>query len=239
MIDRPAGKPRVFEHICESVRQQLSSGSLVPGDKLPPEREMAVRFGVGRTAVREALRALETSGLIALQKGSQGGAVILPANPNLARSFSDMLHHGSTSFDHFAEARVLIQDVIVRLAVARATEADFIALEADTAALERDDHPEGFAYRVAFYSILAKATRNSVLRTLVDAFTEVIQDVNVRFNPGRRTAYLVETRTRFVQHLRNRDEDAAVAEMTAHLARLHDHIRASMAEDQASGGAPG
>jgi len=61
---------RLFEEICDQVRSRLSQGRIRPGDKLPPERTLADQFGVSRAAVREALRALEVSGLIELRKGA-------------------------------------------------------------------------------------------------------------------------------------------------------------------------
>ncbi|WP_198161318.1 FadR/GntR family transcriptional regulator, partial [Variovorax sp. WDL1] len=63
---------RVFEEICAQIRKRLASGVLKPGDKLPAERDLAVEFKVSRPAVREALRTLEISGVVSLQKGVKG-----------------------------------------------------------------------------------------------------------------------------------------------------------------------
>src|SRR5258708_20009789 len=87
----PIKPKRVFEEICERIRNELSSGALRPGDKLPPERELAEQFGVSRTAVREAFRSLERSGLIGLQKGAKGGAFILQSNPTVHQPPYDIL----------------------------------------------------------------------------------------------------------------------------------------------------
>src|SRR3982751_343053 len=67
---------RTFEEVAAQVRGMLFDGSLRPGDRLPPERELAVTLGVGRPALREALRALEVGGLLELRKGKTGGAFI-------------------------------------------------------------------------------------------------------------------------------------------------------------------
>src|SRR5215468_2046364 len=72
----PVQTTRVFEEIASQVRSQLATGRLRPGDRLPSERDLAQQLGVGRNSVREALRALEVSGILRLHKGGAGGAFI-------------------------------------------------------------------------------------------------------------------------------------------------------------------
>ena len=73
---RPIHTRRAFEEICERIREQLALGVLKPGDKLPPERDLAQQLGVSRNVLREALRSLEMAGVLRLQKGVKGGAFI-------------------------------------------------------------------------------------------------------------------------------------------------------------------
>ena len=61
---KPIKTQRAFEAVCDQVRQMVADGTLKAGDKLPAERELAVRFQISRNAVREALRSLEMSGII-------------------------------------------------------------------------------------------------------------------------------------------------------------------------------
>src|SRR5690606_8735266 len=67
---------RSFENVVDQIRALIGSGQLREGDRLPPERELAAQFGVGRNTLREALRALENSGVLTLRKGVNGGAFI-------------------------------------------------------------------------------------------------------------------------------------------------------------------
>ena len=131
---RPAFGPvktrRVFEEICDQIRREVAAGTLRPGDKLPAERELALQFGASRTAVREALRSLEIAGVVGLQKGVKGGAFILDGNPTaVTQSIHDMLALGRISLDNLTEARMLTEQVVIRLACERATEEDFDALD--------------------------------------------------------------------------------------------------------------
>jgi GntR family transcriptional repressor for pyruvate dehydrogenase complex len=223
----PIKPKRVFEEICERIRNELSSGALRPGDKLPPERELAEQFGVSRTAVREAFRSLERSGLIGLQKGAKGGAFILEGNPTVQQSLEDMVSVGHISLGDLTEARVLIQDAIVRLACRRATEADFAALEADIDLTEeltlQGRLRERLDASINFHKVLARTTKNQVMIITIDALTYILRVVINKLGPHPRLD-LVESRRKFLKHLRARDAEAAVAEMTDHLTKLHQHL---------------
>ena len=89
MADQPLTSPsfapihtrRAFEEICQRIRDQLSAGLLKPGDKLPAERDLAQLLGVGRNALREALRSLEIAGIVRLQKGVKSAPSFARATP--------------------------------------------------------------------------------------------------------------------------------------------------------------
>ena len=230
-VEKPEFEPikpkRVFEEICDRIRERIAAGTLGPGDKLPPERELAEQFGVSRTAVREALRSLEISGLVGLQKGAKGGATILDGNPTVTRSLQDMISLGRISLNDLTEARMLIGQDIVRLACARAEESDFQALEADiekVAALSRTGHlRDRLDHSIEFYRILAESTQNQVMIIVIDALTHILRLVVSQVGPDPKHD-LVEHRRRFLAHLRAGDADLAAAEMNAHLTSLHDHL---------------
>ena len=239
----PIKPKRVFEVICDRIREELTSGTLRPGDKLPPERELAEQFGVSRTAVREALRSLEISGLVGLQKGAKGGATILEGNPTVTRSLQDMVSLGRISLTDLTEARMLIQEDIVRLACERATEADFAALEADIDRVEELTRSgqlrDRLNYSIDFYKVLAESTQNQVMIIVIDALTYILRLLVSQLGPDPKHD-LVETRRRFMTHLRARDADAASREMTEHLNSLHDHLTRAQRRQaaQTKGGGP-
>ena len=109
----PIHTRRAFEEICQRIRDQLGAGQLKPGDKLPAERELALQLGVGRNALREALRSLEIAGIVRLQKGVKGGAFIREGNTGqMNQVMQDMLSLGSITVEELTEARVHIQDLV-------------------------------------------------------------------------------------------------------------------------------
>jgi DNA-binding FadR family transcriptional regulator len=73
----PISTQNAFEAVFEQVRTAVDLALLVPGDRLPPERELAAMFDVSRPTVREALRVLAMSGYVGIRRGSAGGAYVL------------------------------------------------------------------------------------------------------------------------------------------------------------------
>lgn len=238
----PIQTRRTFEEICQRIRARISAGELKPGDKLPAERELAQQLGVGRNALREALRSLEIAGLIELRKGVKGGAFIRTGDPaRMDAVVQDMFSLGSITVSELSEARMHVQDLVVRLVCERATEEDLRALEACIDRTEATTKSGQFLERVEcsreFYRLLAAATRNAVLAMMVQSVTEILmQFVYARVaSGGKPHPRLVETRRRFVAALRARDADLAARLMRTHLEAIH-RMLASWRVDKAPAG---
>ena len=75
-LRRRARSGRVSETIARRIKKQISTGALLPGEKLPAERDMTQRFRTSRVSVREAYRSLEELGLLTIRRGAEGGAFI-------------------------------------------------------------------------------------------------------------------------------------------------------------------
>jgi GntR family transcriptional repressor for pyruvate dehydrogenase complex len=227
----PAKRRRAFEVICERIRGELASGALKVGDKLPAERELAADYQVSRSALREALRSLEVAGIIRNVKGVKGGAFIQAADPErIVQAMQDYVHLGDVSLDELTEARLAIQDIIVRLACERADEADLAELEAIA---ERTREESGVEIRyqcaVAYYAVLARATRNRMFGIFVESLSAILHQF-VR-GPGYEVLQsdLIDSRFALIRHLRAHDADAAAAEMRKHLELVHRHVRKNVA----------
>jgi DNA-binding FadR family transcriptional regulator len=217
---------RAFEEICHRIRVKLASGALRPGDKLPPERELALQFGVSRHALREALRSLENAGVVMLERGPRGGAFICTGDTgSLTQAMRDMVSLGTLTLPELTEARVYLLDGVVRLACERADAENLAAIDANVertaAAVKALDYDRWLESVLEFYLLLASATKNQVMRVLVESMSAIVEHlmINMRYPPE----LLLESRRRFARHLRARDSDAAAEEMKAHLTRMRDH----------------
>ncbi len=225
---------RTFEGVCDSIRAAMAAGQLKPGDKLPPEREMAAQFQVGRNAVREALRTLEMAGVVRLEKGRAGGAYICPANARrVTVAMRDLLDFGSISLDEITESRTMMMDMVTRLACERLTSADLEVLEANVNETEAATNAGLLDRRAeliaAFYAYLAGISGNRVLVVMTTALSEIVRRfLDSAVMRGRPLESLVPSRRRFLVHLRARDADNASAELRQHLITTHKVIQRAM-----------
>jgi GntR family transcriptional regulator, transcriptional repressor for pyruvate dehydrogenase complex len=223
---------RAFDTICQTIRDLLANGSLKPGDKLPAERQLAEQFGVGRSALREALRTLEATGVLTLKKGAHGGAFIREGDPSrVTQVIQDLLHLGSISLENLTEARIVIQESIIRLACERATPADLAALDMCIDREEQLTIERKFSERLnvsmEFYELLAAAAHNPVLSITVDAMTKILLSVlRILHSTGvsKPNSNLMPARRAFMVKLHARDAVGAAAVLKAHLISVHQQL---------------
>lgn len=231
---------RTFEEVTAQVREMLFDGSLRPGDRLPAERDLARTLGIGRPALREALRSLEANGLIELRRGKNGGVVISGGKPSVvSEGMSDLLRLGRIPVEELFEARRWIQMALVRVACHSATDDDIRRLRENVAHGEKLHHEgrdqERIAVNIEFHSILAEATRNQVamivVRGLTDALRTLISEVGSDPVPS-----LFRDRRAVIKALEARDENAAAKAMEKLLHTTEQSYK-RLAEKRASGGA--
>jgi len=222
---KPARPRRAFDEIIDQIRDLVRSGELRPGDRLPAERMLAEQFAVSRNTVREALRMLEISGLIELRRGATGGAFIAQSDSGrVATTMSDMLELSVLSLSDLTEARVWLETIVVRVACERMTSEHLERLEANLAEVARlsDEHDweKKAVANIQFHNLLAEATENPVMISIMQVIMQVMEKVVLTFGPTENDTVL-RSRKRLMKHLRAGDADAAVAEMEKALKRLH------------------
>jgi GntR family transcriptional regulator, transcriptional repressor for pyruvate dehydrogenase complex len=215
---------RISETIVAQVRQLMRQGQLRPGDRLPAERDLCEQFGVSRVTVREALRMLESSGLVEIRVGARGGAfVTAPTSDHIGDGLADMLSLSVISASDVTEVRVILEVGIVPLLVERATEQDLDDLErmcqaARDALRSGDDTMDMSA---EFHVRIARATHNHALALLVESFRGPIL---MSLEEAKATAPEMgilgtEEHEQFVAAVRKRDAHKATRIMRDHLYR--------------------
>jgi DNA-binding FadR family transcriptional regulator len=221
---RPIERRRASDEVAIRIRELLGSGKLVPGDRLPAERDLAQQLGVGRGALREALRSLEESGLLRRKPGKAGGSFVAEGDlGSVAGPMADLIRLGGVTPLDVTEARLLIEEVVVRLACVRATDEDLDVLERMVeeakALYERGLMTEKTHRNIEFYEVLAESTKNPVIAIIMRSITAVLRQVSevIGSHPGRS---IILSHQRLLRALRRRDQEAAVAETRKNLVKV-------------------
>jgi GntR family transcriptional regulator, transcriptional repressor for pyruvate dehydrogenase complex len=178
----PAQRVRSFDHIVDQIRDAISSGGITPGERLPSERDLGVAFGVSRTTLREALRALEAQGVIEIRTGSRGGAFVAEPSADLvAGALGNLLRFRSATARELAEFRVPFEAENAAWAARRADPAALAELEhivGDVHVRASDESlpwPDVAALEVRFHDAVARATGNSVRAAIMSAILDALQ----------------------------------------------------------------
>lgn len=161
-VESPADK------IIRQLKQLISSGQLKPGDKLPPERILAERFGVGRSYVREAILKLEFYGL--LKTSPQSGTYVAGLSIKILESLlGDVINLNKDDFGALIEARYFMELNSIKLAAQRRTEDDLAEIEAALIDHERKASKglNAFEEDMVFHIKIAAATKNQVIESMM------------------------------------------------------------------------
>jgi GntR family transcriptional regulator, transcriptional repressor for pyruvate dehydrogenase complex len=225
---RPIKTRRIFEEICDSIREKLVGGELKAGDRLPSERELSEMFNVSRVALREAIRSLENAGIVELRKGSKGGAFITKSGVGqVTRTFRDMLDFGGVSLATLLEARLLVMDAVVRVACERASAADIEKLSrnvAETVELTRQGRYEERTLKaVEFSTLLANSTGNQVMSAILEAMASVIRRFVLIAGPPAHDP-VIASRLQLIEQIKAKDTEGACETMRSYLTKLNGHL---------------
>ncbi|KKM11164.1 GntR family transcriptional regulator [Clostridiales bacterium PH28_bin88] len=160
---------RIYENIAEQVKALIAAGNLTPGDKLPPERELAEQLQVSRTSVREALCALDMAGIIEVRPG-EGAFVRRVEKDSIIEPLSFILLLEKDKVREILEVRKALEVESVGLATERATDEHFSKIEAFLAEMEEDllTGNTGERADLKFHYSIAEATGNTLLIRLMN-----------------------------------------------------------------------
>lgn len=220
--------PAAHEMVLAHVEERLTSGEWRPGDRLPPERELAATLGASRQAVREALRVLQAQGVIRSQvgTGADSGTVVVPA-PARALGRVLALHLAVDSFpvDDVTEARVMFERFSAGLAARRRSSSDLLEWTAALDVMDDDLDPAAFSDAdIAFHVAIAAAAGNRLVGELTRAIRESVRGMLLDAMQAQGDWPALRERLR-AEH---REIHAALADGDETLAadRIEAHIRA-------------
>jgi len=216
-VENPSDK------IIRQIRALISSGQLNPGDKLPPERKLAEKFGVGRSVVRDAIRKLEFYGIVKTQP--QSGTVIAGMGiVALEGLIADVLNLEQSEFHSLVETRVLLEVNAAGRAAERRTSNDIVVLTNALSAYENKlaEGESAVEEDLLFHIKIAEASRNPVLKSLMLIITPDIVKNFTELNicSDTRNNRTIEEHREILDCIVRQDSQAAEQAMNKHLKDL-------------------
>jgi GntR family transcriptional repressor for pyruvate dehydrogenase complex len=214
-------EPTLANRITVELENMIAANHLQPGDRLPSERELARQFGVSRTVIREAVRALVAKSLLEVQSGS-GTVVRSPSIESVSKSVSMLLRSGGLPVDYgkVNEVRRLLELEIAGLAAQRRTQEDLLKLESIVREMRNIQHNrERFAQNdVAFHIALAEATHNELFVVLLNSLADIMLKVReTGFAAPGAPSHAIGYHTRIFELVRAQDVTEARRVMSEHL----------------------
>jgi GntR family transcriptional repressor for pyruvate dehydrogenase complex len=165
----PAAKSRDLTHtLVAGLKEMISSGELQPGSRLPPERELAKRFGVNRASIRQALKALDVMGIVN-QRVGDGTYLTQDASTTLRAPLEFLILVDGISFQELFEARRIVEPELAARAALRRSDEDVAQMEKAVAVMKAQ--PEMDAAELAdmdlrFHEIIWHASGNRVCQRM-------------------------------------------------------------------------
>ena len=220
---------KTSELIARDLASYIVDEGLPEGTALPPEREMIESFGIGRNTLREALRILETRGVITIRSGPGGGPVVRRPRPSdLGEALTLILQFESATFREVGEARAWLEPIVAASAARAISKSAIAALrEVNAAIADAPDDAEGMSrHNRRFHSIIAENCGNVVLQVFAETVIAVGdgRSVGVTYPPAQ-TRAIAEAHERIIEALAAHDAKAAEEAMREHLNEANAYWR--------------
>jgi GntR family transcriptional regulator, transcriptional repressor for pyruvate dehydrogenase complex len=200
---------RTFEAVIERIIDAIDAQGLVEGDRLPHESEMATLLEVSRPTLRQALRILETSGVLRVKAGQSGGVFVASEMIPIDVLGRNIAHEAHQTAELIATRR-LIEPIVYHLAAENATteELERIAATIRLMELHIDDRIAVQRTDGMFHRRISHAARNQILqRTMAGVYRQLNPLRDALSNDEAHGRHMVDVHTRLLEAMRKRDHD--------------------------------
>lgn len=223
---------RLYEQIVQQVEDSIHKGALKPGDQLPPERELAEQFGVSRTAVREAVKALREKGLVEAYPG-RGTFITDGSSHSIRQSLDRLMRSEREGLAFLAETREILEPELAALATTRADDEALAALRERVAMTDgaKGDPETLLEADLDFHLTLAEAAGNPIIVSLIDSIVGLLREQRMGIfqveGGAERGQY---HHKRILEAVEHRDAVGAREAMRAHLKQVREDSRKAPSE---------
>jgi GntR family transcriptional regulator, transcriptional repressor for pyruvate dehydrogenase complex len=235
---KPLNVTRLSDQIVQQIETMILEGSFKPGDRLPPERQLAEQLGVSRPSLREAIQKLSARGLLSSRQG--GGTYITSRlDAGFADPWQEMLGTHPELHRDVLEFRRMLEGTVAQMAAERATQADIERIGGLFEQMEAAHRLEGLELTsevdVKFHQALADAAHNALLTHVAASLlnmlhTHVHDNIANLFATGTVSKQLLDQHRAVWEAVRDRDGAAARAAAEAHIDFV-DHTLTAQREE--------
>lgn len=228
----PIRKTRIYEEVAAQIQRLIGDGRLKPGDRLPPERELAEAFSVSRTSVRDAIRVLEMMGLLEPRQGE--GTVVRDLSPDiLVNPLASLLVRNRMRMAELLDVRKMLEPPVAGRAAVHATEAELAQLQ-DILRRQEEKVRRGelaIDEDSEFHYTIALAARNSVLLRVLDVLMDLLRESRERsLQVAGRLHRSFDGHRRIMAALLAHDPALAEASMRQHVEEIEEVLLATKEE---------
>jgi len=211
-------EPRLSDKVADTMLETILANRLNVGDPLPSERELGEQFGVSRTVVREAVRALVAKGVIEVRSGS-GLRVAAVNATTVSESMSLYLRGGTLDFEKVQEVRALLEVHLAGLAAERASADDVASLRQIHTRMQNETSDFDAAARddLEFHRRIARATHNELFLLLLDSIGSSLIDIRRSNFASGSIPMTLNQHQAILERIAAHDPAGARAAMNAHL----------------------
>lgn len=216
---RPIDKTSLSEEIAGQIMHLISTGDLVPGQKLPSERDLRLRFGVGRSSLREALRCLTIVGVLETRVG-EGTFLALNRDKFIGKVLEWRVATERRNVENLMKVRLALETETVSDAALHATEVQIAELDASLGKMrETISNPLQFTDNdVAFHLCIAKMSSNDLIFDLLTLIRSQLHRALSSLGGGPSGPQLaIDEHSGILDAIRKRDSESAVALMRSHI----------------------
>lgn len=215
-------KTRLFEGVAQQIQRLIVDGALKPGDMLPPERELAERFDVSRSSVRDAIRTLELIGLVVPRQGE--GTVVADVSPEaVVMPIASILTRKRELIAELLDIRKMIEPALAARAAERASAEDIARLE-DVLRRQREKTQRGepaVEEDTEFHYLIALAAKNGVVRRVIDVLMRLLRETRARsLQTHGRPERSLAGHKRVLDAIKRRDARAAERAVRRHVEEI-------------------
>ena len=229
---------RIFEEITMRLHALVQNNDLRPGDRLPPERQLAVMFGVSRNSVREAIKSLEQQGLLLSRPGA-GTYLAETSQANLNRALGEIFARERHRLADIFELRLLLEPQIVHLAAQRITSEDLEHLQSIMESFESSlcDGLPVLALDQSFHDTIAASTGNQTIVLLMEQMHDLLRESrDEALQSPIRGQRSLEGHQNILNALAMHDSERAREAMTEHLMQTRKIVFTSTTGDSINEG---